>query len=258
MRHSRLNFLIAGVQKGGTSALHHYLRRHTQICLPERKEMHFFDNDTLDWNHPRYDLYHAEFPGTPHDSQVGEATPNYVYWPPAAGRIHAYNPSIKLIISFRDPVARAYSQYRMHVVRRMHVVHEQNVLSFSDIIRDVRSHIVTGSGTDEQPGLHFSYIARGLYAAQVERLLNLFPRDQILFLTRIDLLERRKATLDGICEFLEVSRFEHYPAHKIIKSHADAFVASLLPEDIRYLRKWFHDDLERTQTLIGRVIELEV
>ena len=109
------------------------------------------------------ELYHAGFRDAPLDSLMGEATPNYVYWQRAAGRIHTYNPGIKLIISFRDPVARTYSQWRMHVV------HGSIISSFSDIIRDARSHVIAEADTEEQPAGHFSYIARSLYATQIER-----------------------------------------------------------------------------------------
>ena len=41
----KVNFLIAGTQKGGTTALDEYLRKHPQICMSTKKEVHFFDED---------------------------------------------------------------------------------------------------------------------------------------------------------------------------------------------------------------------
>ena len=35
--------MIAGTQKGGTIALDGYLRDHPEICMADRKEVHFFD-----------------------------------------------------------------------------------------------------------------------------------------------------------------------------------------------------------------------
>lgn len=50
----RVGFLIAGVQKGGTFSLYRLLERHPQISLSKSKEVHFFDNEAVDWSSPRY------------------------------------------------------------------------------------------------------------------------------------------------------------------------------------------------------------
>ena len=59
----KVDFIIAGTQKGGTSALDAYLRLDPQICLPHKvKEVHFFEADPLfDTGEPDYRLYHAFF-----------------------------------------------------------------------------------------------------------------------------------------------------------------------------------------------------
>ena len=48
----RVNFLIIGVQKGGTTALFDYLGDHADLALSREKELHFFDDDTQDWAAP--------------------------------------------------------------------------------------------------------------------------------------------------------------------------------------------------------------
>ena len=40
-----VTFLIAGVQKGGTTALFDYLGDYPDIALPDVKELHFFDDE---------------------------------------------------------------------------------------------------------------------------------------------------------------------------------------------------------------------
>ena len=39
----RIDFIIAGVQKAGTTSLDAYLRQHPDICMAKKKEPHFFD-----------------------------------------------------------------------------------------------------------------------------------------------------------------------------------------------------------------------
>ena len=66
-----VQFLIAGVQKGGTTALADYLRQHPALFIPTLKELHFFDDETLNWQQPEelYSGYHAQFHGAPAGSR---------------------------------------------------------------------------------------------------------------------------------------------------------------------------------------------
>ena len=69
--------LIVGAPKCGTTALYHYLRQHPQIFMPERKELHFFDNK---WDRPLRE-YARHFEGA--GGRVkGEITPAYGILPP--------------------------------------------------------------------------------------------------------------------------------------------------------------------------------
>ena len=43
----RLDFIVAGAQKPCTTALHYFLKKHPQIALPDRQEMHFHWRDQL-------------------------------------------------------------------------------------------------------------------------------------------------------------------------------------------------------------------
>ena len=37
------NFLCVGAQKAGTTSLYNILKQHSQIFMPDKKEIHFFD-----------------------------------------------------------------------------------------------------------------------------------------------------------------------------------------------------------------------
>jgi len=94
-------FLLAGVQKAGTSSLFALLSEHSQIARPRAKELHFFDDETVDWRDPDYDEYERKIKWRSSSIIAGEATPRYVFWPGAMERIQVYNPSMKVILSFR-------------------------------------------------------------------------------------------------------------------------------------------------------------
>src|SRR4051812_27467497 len=101
----RVTFVIAGAQKGGTTALFDYLGDYPDIALSDVKEVHYFDDEAVDWAAPNHGAYHGHFPA-PDGRPCGEATPIYIYWPNSLERIRAYNPAMKLIATLRDPVQR--------------------------------------------------------------------------------------------------------------------------------------------------------
>jgi hypothetical protein len=43
----KIDFIIGGSQKSGTTALDFYLRQHPEIGMASRKELHFFDNEKV-------------------------------------------------------------------------------------------------------------------------------------------------------------------------------------------------------------------
>ena len=230
----RAGFIIAGVQKGGTTALFDYLVSHPSLAMAAEKEVHFFDDDTLDWSSPDYDAYHARFPAL--DARLrGEATPAYLYWPDSLERIAAYNPAMKLILVFRDPVERAWSHWRMERSRGF------EPLSFSEAIREGRSRVSAG-----QNGAHrtFSYVERGFYGAQLRRLFSIFPREQV-FLGASRLLRAEPALfLRNVCDFLNVAALEDVEPIRSLQGRTDGEFETLPPEDALYLRQLYADDLK--------------
>jgi len=87
----RVNFVIAGAQKSGTTALDAYLREHSSISMAEKKELHFFDVERHFRSAPDYLLYHSYFNWRSTEVSYGEATPNYMYSDVAGDRIRSYN-----------------------------------------------------------------------------------------------------------------------------------------------------------------------
>jgi hypothetical protein len=112
----RIDFMIAGVQKGGTTSLDAYLRQHPDISMAKKKEVHFFDKRPPTGIRPLdYWIYHQQFHWNEkaRGAKLGEATPILTWWTGAMERLWRYNPHIKVIMLLRDPVERAWSHFRM-------------------------------------------------------------------------------------------------------------------------------------------------
>jgi hypothetical protein len=238
----RVNFLIGGVQKGGTTALYEHLKRDLSVAVAEVKEAHFFDDETVQWDAPDYSAYHALF-GSMDARPRGEATPIYLYWPGALERIAAYNPHMRLIFIFRDPVERAWSHWKMERQR------DYDDAPFSWAIREGRKRVVDDP---DSPGFHrvFSYVERGFYGAQLAHALTLFPRQQILTLRSDQLEKNPSGVLGQVAAHLGLP--EPPPGTLPLKANvgvqgiADAVIGD---DDVKYLARLYDADLRRFSAL---------
>jgi hypothetical protein len=240
----KVDFLVAGVQKGGTSALFEYLREVPGLHLPDVKEAHFFDDEAQDWNRPDTGAYHALFPDRP--GLWGEATPIYLYWPNAIERIARYNPAMRMILIFRDPVERAWSHWKMEYAKR------KESEPFAWCIREGRARLTPGDPQARGHHRVFSYVERGFYGAQVERLLRSFPRAQCLFLRSEDLRTDPTATIASVCSFLGVDAPANMLPRSVYEARADIDYPSRLTADDRaLLAGLYRADLQRFERLTG-------
>jgi hypothetical protein len=234
-----VDLVVIGVQKAGTTALFDYLAEHPGFSLSRVKETHFFDDETQDWAAPDYGAYHRHF--DPVASGVrAEATPIYVYWPHALERLKAYNPAARLVLMLRDPVDRAWSHWRMETARGA------ETQPFGWCIRQGRHRLFES----EPWGVHreFSYVERGFYGDQVERLFGLFPREQTLILDA----ERLRADPNGVLR--EVSAFAGAaPPPQVANRevHVGSELGALDPADAEFLREIYRRDAERLADLAG-------
>lgn len=240
----RIDFAIIGTQKGGTTAIHHFVSQHPDLFLPRRKELHFFDRDQLfrKWvpKNMLYSWYHSRFRGAARTQLKGETTPIYLYWRNAIVRMHAYNPAFKLIAILRDPTERAFSHYYMLQQRG------QEPRTFDDAIRAEVAALGKG-----QPQRRNTYVDRGFYAQQIEFLLRYFDRSQLLILRTEDLWEQHQPTLDRVFEFLRVpampcgrrERIFSFSSGTMMSQQAREFLVEQYTPDVRRLERMFGWDL---------------
>lgn len=232
----KVDFLIAGTQKGGTTALHAYLANHPQLHFAQRKEVHFFDQDHLFVDDPDYARYHSFWEDRDRPGLMGEATPIYMFWQPCAERMYRYNPKFKLLLVLRNPVLRAFSNWNMEVSRG------RETLSFWDAITQESERCQNESVSQHRI---YSYVSRGFYAEQIQRLMRFFPLSQLCVLKNEDLLQQPKACLDQVCQFLQIDPLVDVRAQEVFKGQyenqidpsAQAYLLDLYSEDIRALEK---------------------
>ena len=245
----RLDFIVVGAQKSGTTALHYFLRKHPQIALPERQELHFFDDDGIFSRPVDYDLLHRQFRpvagstllrfATARQAIAGEVTPSYLYWKPAMERIWNYNRQIKLVILLRNPIDRAFAHWNMQRFK------DREPLGFLDALKEEPRRIAQPLTIESR---RFAYVDRGFYSGQLERVFKFFPREQVHFVKFEDFRDRKQETLDGVFEFLGVK-----PLRRIRDKDRNIvpYERTITAEEREYLSEVFSAEITKLEQMLG-------
>lgn len=251
------DFIIIGAHRGGTSAFYYHLTGHPSVAAATTKELNFFDKHY----HKGTWWYRAHFPFAiqkcyaqtvrRRDLVTGEASPHYLFHPVAAQRVAETLPHVKLIALLRNPVDRAYSQYRRNIYKGWeHVSFEEAVA------REARRPC--GDQRLDNHFDHHSYLAHGRYSDQLEHWLRLFPRDQFLILRSEDFYADPATALKQALAFLHVSTAElpeqesyaHYDGYSYRPESRD--VNELDPSTRQRVAAYFSTYNRRLYELLGR------
>lgn len=191
-----MHFIGIGAQKSGTSWAYACLYDHPQVCAPI-KEIHFFSR-------PRFsegkEWYESHFKRCDAEKKCGEFSTSYLYSKEAPSRIKEYYPEVRLIAILRNPVTRAYSQYR-------------NAIKAGEIAETVTFE----SYMESEP----SVVEQGRYMEQLDRYRTLFKPEQLLVLIYEDIERNPEEFMKRIYAFLGIDT---------------SFVSSMLHEQINVAR----------------------
>jgi hypothetical protein len=100
-------FVVAGMPRGATTFLYHYLAQHPDIFLPFRKEVNFF-NVNFDRGPAWYQSLYEEMSI---EKIAGDISPPCFFDRSSINKIKAYNSETKIILVVRDPAEWAVSMY---------------------------------------------------------------------------------------------------------------------------------------------------
>ena len=204
----RVQFLIGGVQKGGTTALAQFVAQHPQVVLPRGKEAHVFDApdfdphatvETVDASYAAHFMDEA-LPTSGASRLYGDATPIYCFHPTLIQRIARYNPAMRWIVLLRHPVERAVSHYQMERGRG----DEHWPMLPAMVLERWRLRGHAEDFSHGSPLRHFSYRARGDYARQLATLYAHFPAQQVLVLRNDALAQQPEAVMAQVWAFLQL------------------------------------------------------
>jgi Sulfotransferase domain len=250
------SYVVVGAQKGGTSALYEYLVRHPLVGRSTNEEIQYFS-----LNYARGTAwYRGHFPTVARAAFVrrrygaelvtGESSPYYLFHPHALERIRDLLPDAKLIVVLRNPVDRAYSQYNHS--RQMGAepleTFEAGLAAEAGRLDDELEKMLADPLYNSFSHYNHSYLARGMYVEQLERLYSLFDERQILLETADDLSTDTDAVYTRTLEFLRlpVQRLSRYPRQNV------RHYPPMRPETRRRLVEYFSEPNERLYAFLGR------
>jgi hypothetical protein len=108
------NFIIAGVNKAGTTSVFQYLNGHPQVCCSRDKETGYFLSYRYGKKPEPIEKYTEQFFDYKNEKIIMEATPGYFFGGlPLAKAIRDVSQNdCKVLIVFREPVSRLFSFYK--------------------------------------------------------------------------------------------------------------------------------------------------
>ncbi len=257
------DFLVVGAAKCGTTSLFDWICTHPMVARPmtdgmPRKELLFFDYNFhrgADWYRKHFPLeatrreFEAEH-GRPFIT--GEATASYLtgYWVPE--RVRRVVPEVKLIVTLRNPIDRAFSAFQMSRRERLEECEsfEQAIALEGERLAGEleRVHSDPRYNPPLPPPLgYWSYLQRSRYAEHVARWLEVFPREQMLFLRFEDIVADPSGALERAHSFLGLPP---HPAGELRKLNAGSYEA-MSPQTRAELVEYFRPHNQRLCELTG-------
>jgi hypothetical protein len=224
------DFVGIGVQRSGTSWWHSLLQDHPQVASLGfgAKELHLFDDAwradqrpamTTDWLSAHFRRGAGQI--------AGEWTPRYMYDVWAVPALVRLAPEVKLLVMLRDPLARLRSGVQ-HSLRRAE--------PSADLVDDA--------------------VSRGLYGAQLARVLEHVPREQLLVLQLERCQREQAAELRRTFEFLGLD--PHTPDGQGERNAARGPVVELSSDLLDAAEQAYRADVEVLTRLLPGAIDLDL
>jgi hypothetical protein len=197
----KVNLLILGTQKAGTTSLYEYIRQHHDIYFSDVKEVTYFVEDKL--YQKGEDYYHSFFTKVTNEKIIASAYVHMLSCKEAPLRVKQYNKDMKFIIMLREPVSRAYSAYNYAIKNGWE--NEKN--SFEDTITLEPERI-------KNKQFDLMYFENGMYYKHIKRWQEYFPKENFLLIKDTDLRNDPKEVLKKVFQFLNIENDENIDTSK--------------------------------------------
>ena len=194
------NFFIVGAPKSGTTNISYYLMQHPQVFMPENLEPYYFARLDIPQNYEREIIsdekkYLNLFKNAKNCKAIGESSPVYLYCPHSALEIKNRFPNSKIIISLRNPIEIAYSEY----FSLKFMGFDKN-RSFNELLDSSKEQL-------DQNEFHIdSLLEAGFYSKHIKRFQKIFSKNQIKIIIFEEYIKNTIPTINSILSFLDTDK----------------------------------------------------
>lgn len=203
------NFIIGGSSASGTSFLYELLIQHSEVYLPKQRipEPHYYYKS---WEYVKgikwyLDYYFSD--ATEDKIAIGERSSSYLYGGrEVAQRIAKDFPKMKFIFMLRNPIQRAWANYRFTALQGL------ETMSFKEALINEKTRIKNTQGIWREIA-PYDYTGRGFYAKQLKEFLEFFPKEQILCIKSETLSNTNLVPLTQVYEFLGLKKKNFIPSY---------------------------------------------
>jgi len=195
------NFFIVGGTKCGTTNISYYLNEHPQAFVSELNEPYYFCKSDVPKNFERASMikdektYLSLFKKAKNHKAIGEASSVYLHCPHAASEIRKTFPDSKIIISLRNPIQRAHSNYFSN--KFMNFDNSEN-RSLSEIL-DVHEKQIK-----DKEFFIYNILEPGFYSKHIKRYQECFLKDNIKIIIFEEYIKNTIPTITSILSFLGI------------------------------------------------------
>ena len=259
----KVNFFIVGQPKCGTTSLFHYFKKHKEVFMPEQKQLYFFAKDHNE-HRKKYSKFNTEYYAKYYNYKFedyisrfdfhdniniyGDITPDYIYSKTAPSDIYNYNNNAKILVILREPLSFLKSFHNQLILSgREHETDFYKALSYQEM-RAIKSC----KNDEESPPFYFQYDELVNYLKFVKSYHDRF-KDNFKVIFYEDFRKDNKGTLDDICKFLDIKKFDNIRniesnlsmqgvnrLDSIKKKKIIKLFISLVPTKVKY---WIKDNL---------------
>jgi hypothetical protein len=166
----KIDIVIGGAQRSGTTSLSRYLNQHPCFCLHRNREFNvFLYEEKFNNNYEKF--FAQDYLCQDLDRKIILAKSVWIMnLPEAIQRLHKHNPKIKIVLLLRNPVDRAYSAFWYARQRGL-----EEIGSFEEALYAGDDRLRNNFGKF----LNCRYLETGAYIKHIKNLQNFFPRDQL-------------------------------------------------------------------------------
>lgn len=195
------NLFLVGAPRCGTTTLYEVLDEHPDVFMSPNKEPWFyaFEGDERPFVGPgdgqgvrtRIE-YEALFAGASSFGVIGEASTLYLASARAPMAIYDDVPGARIVVSLRNPVERAHSNFIQHQWQK------RETLEFGAALDAGPRRVAEGWAP------FWDYEAMSRYGEQLQRWFDVFPAEQIHVIVFDDLIEDRAGVVAELYRFIGV------------------------------------------------------